>query len=53
MILTIIPNLPMHKKSKEILVVIVRSLIEVGIPSLRGMAKKVMDKMFVEPTNYS
>jgi len=43
----------MHKKSKEILAVIVRSLIEVGIPSLRGMAKKAMDKMFVEPTNYS
>ncbi|MBC7319312.1 hypothetical protein H5T89_01590 [bacterium] len=47
MIVSIIPNLPMHKKSKEILVVIVRSLIEVGIPSLRGIAKKLKKISFI------
>jgi len=53
LILTIIQNLPMHKKSKEILAVIVRSLLEVKLPSLRKMAQKAIDKMFVEPTRYS
>ncbi len=53
MLISIIQNLPMHKKSKEILGVIVRALIEAEVPSIRKMAKKAMDKKFVDSTNYS
>jgi len=53
MILNIIQNLPMHKKSKEILGVIVKTIIEVKVFSVREMARKAIGKMFVNPFNYS
>ncbi|MCX7794974.1 MAG: hypothetical protein N2380_00405, partial [bacterium] len=53
MIISIIQNLPMHKKSKEILAVIVRGFLEVKLPSLRGIARKATDKKFIEPNRYS
>jgi len=53
MLLSIIQNLPLHKKSREVLAIIVMSLIETEIPSLRGMAKKAINKKFVDPERYS
>ena len=53
MIVSIIQNLPMNKKSKEILTVIVRTLLNLKLPSLRGIARKAINKNFVDPTKYS
>jgi len=53
MTLSIIQNLPMHKKSKEILGVIVKTLLEIRTFSIREMARKAIGKMFVNPLNYS
>lgn len=53
MILNIIQNLPMHKKSKEILGVIVKTVLEIKVPSVRGMDRKAIRKMFINPFNYS
>ena len=53
MILNIIQNLPIHKKSKEILGVIVKTILEIKVPSIREIASKAIGKMFVNPFNYS
>jgi hypothetical protein len=53
MILNIIQNLPMHKKSKEILGVIMKTVLEIKVPSVREMASKAIRKLFINPFNYS
>ena len=53
MIINIIQNLPIHKKSKEILAVIVRTILDTEVPSIREMARKAISKMFVNPLDYS
>lgn len=53
MTVSIIQNLPMNKKSKEILAVIVRTLLDLKLPSIRGIARKAINKRFVDPKKYS
>ena len=39
-----------ERRSKEVLSVIVRTILEAEVPSIREMARKAISKMFVNPS---
>jgi hypothetical protein len=53
LIVNILPDLPLHKKSKEVFSVLIRTLVEEKAPLVRSLARKSLTLSFINPLNYS